>query len=247
MAEDKVEVLRAGCFFCHVRCGVLVTKVNGRITDIKGDPDCPHNKGFTCSRLDKQRYLEGFVYNPNRLKKPMKRVGERGSGQWEEIEWDQAFDEIAAKLSELRDKYGAETLAFTEGTARTWSWLHYKFTNLFGTPNTGGNGTICYSSDMWLEPCTYGGFCSDKADWVNADLVVLWGRNTIASEPLLWDWVQKNRKKRGAKLLASTLASARSRSRPICSCRCVPAPTRRSRSADQRHHRGRPLRSRVRG
>lgn len=69
MAEDKVEVLRAGCFFCHVRCGVLVTKVNGRITDIKGDPDCPHNHGFTCSRLDKQRYLEGFVYNPNRLKK----------------------------------------------------------------------------------------------------------------------------------------------------------------------------------
>ncbi len=185
MAEDKVEVLRAGCFFCHVRCGVLVTKVNGRITDIKGDPDCPHNHGFTCSRLDKQRYLEGFVYNPNRLKKPLKRIGERGSGQWEEISWDQAFDEIAEKLADLRDKYGAETLAFTEGTARTWSWLHYKFTNLFGTPNTGGNGTICYSSDMWLEPCTYGGFCSDKADWVNADVVVMWGRNTIASEPLL--------------------------------------------------------------
>ncbi len=76
MAEDKVEVLRAGCFFCHVRCGVLVTKVNGRITNIEGDPDCPHNKGYTCSRLDKQRYLEGFVYNPNRLKKPLKRVGE---------------------------------------------------------------------------------------------------------------------------------------------------------------------------
>ena len=84
MAEDKVEVLRAGCFFCHVRCGVLVTKVNGRITNIEGDPDCPHNKGYTCSRLDKQRYLEGFVYNPNRLKKPLKRVGERGGGQWEE-------------------------------------------------------------------------------------------------------------------------------------------------------------------
>lgn len=201
MAEDKVELLRAGCFFCHVRCGVLVTKVNGRITDIKGDPDCPHNHGFTCSRLDKQRYLEGFVYNPNRLKKPLKRIGERGSGQWEEISWDQAFDEIAEKLADLRDKYGAETLAFTEGTARTWSWLHYKFTNLFGTPNTGGNGTICYSSDMWLEPCTYGGFCSDKADWVNADVVVMWGRNTIASEPLLWDWVQKNREKNGAKIL----------------------------------------------
>ena len=135
MAEtDNIEVLRAGCFFCHVRCGVLVTKKNGRIVDIKGDPDCPHNKGFVCSRLDKKRYLDGFVYNPNRLKRPLKRAGERGGGKWEEITWDQAFDEIAAKLSELRDEYGAETLAFTEGTARTWSWLHYKFTNLFGSP-----------------------------------------------------------------------------------------------------------------
>lgn len=198
---DKIEVLRAGCYFCHVRCGVLVTKKNGRIIDIKGDPDCPHNKGYVCQRLDKQRYLDGFVYNPNRLKRPLKRAGERGGGKWEEISWDQAFDEIAAKLIELRDKYGAETLAFTEGTARTWTWLHYKFTNLFGSPNTGGVGTICYSSDMWLEPCTYGGFCSDKSDWVGADLVVLWGRNTIASEPLLWHWVDTNRKERGAKLM----------------------------------------------
>lgn len=198
---DKVEVLRAGCFFCHVRCGVLVTKVNGVIADIKGDPDNPHSKGYTCSRLDKQRYLDGFVYNSNRLKRPLKRAGERGAGKWEEITWDQAFDEIAEKLNALRDEYGAETLAFTEGTARTWTWLHYKFTNLFGSPNTAGIGTICYSSDMWLEPCTYGGFCSDKSDWVNADLVVLWGRNTVASEPLLWDWVKTNRHERGAKLL----------------------------------------------
>ncbi|MEF9841236.1 MAG: molybdopterin-dependent oxidoreductase [Raoultibacter sp.] len=198
---DKVEVLRAGCFFCHVRCGVLVTKVNGRITKIEGDPDNPHNKGFVCSRFDQERYLEGFEYNPNRLKRPLKRVGERGSGQWEEISWDQAFDEIAEKLAKLRDEYGAETLAFTEGTSRTWSWLHYKFTNLFGSPNTGGNGTICYSSDMWLEPCTYGGFCSDKADWPNANLIMLWGRNVAASEVLLWDWVQTNRKERGAKLI----------------------------------------------
>ncbi len=101
---DQVEVKRAGCFFCHVRCGVLVTKVNGRITKIEGDPDCPHNKGYICSRLEKERYLDGFVYNPNRLKKPLKRKGERGGGQWEEITWDQAFDEIAEKLAKLRDE-----------------------------------------------------------------------------------------------------------------------------------------------
>lgn len=142
----------------------------------RGRPDNPHNEGYVCARLEQDRWKD-FEYNPNRLKRPLKRAGERGEGKWEEISWDQAFDEMAQRLAELRDEYGAETLCFLEGTYRTQSNLHYKFTNLFGSPNTGGNGTICYSSDMWLEPCTYGGFCSDKSDWKRADLVVLWGRN----------------------------------------------------------------------
>ena len=198
----KTEVLRAGCFFCHCRCGVLVHKVDGRIVKIEGNPENPHNKGYVCSRIEQKRYLDGYIYNPNRLKRPLKRIGERGAGQWEEISWDQAFDEIAEKLAAIREEYGAEAVAFTEGTYRTWNSLHYKFTNLFGTPNTGGNGTICFSSDMWLEPCTYGGFCSDKTDWPNSDVILLWGRNPIASDGLLWDWVKTNRKERGCKIIA---------------------------------------------
>ena len=50
-------------------------------------------------------------YDPNRLKKPLKRVGERGEGKWEEISWDQALDEIAAKIAEVRDEYGPEAVA----------------------------------------------------------------------------------------------------------------------------------------
>lgn len=200
MAEVEREVKRASCFLCHLNCGVLCTKENGRVVKIEGDPDNPHNEGYVCSRLEHDRWKD-FEYNPNRLKRPLKRVGERGSGQWEEITWDQAFDEMAERLADLRDKYGAETLCFLEGTYRTQSNLHYKFTNLFGTPNTGGNGTICYSSDMWLEPCTYGGFCSDKSDWKRADLVVLWGRNPAASELLNWQWTLRNMQERGAKLI----------------------------------------------
>ncbi|MDR1713315.1 MAG: molybdopterin-dependent oxidoreductase [Coriobacteriales bacterium] len=202
MADTTIEweVKRASCFLCHLNCGVICTKENGRIVKIEGDPDCPHNEGFVCARLEQDRWKD-FVYNPNRLKKPLKRIGERGAGQWEEISWEQAFDEMAEKLAALRNEYGAETLCFLEGTYRTQSNLHYKFTNLFGTPNTGGNGTICYSSDMWLEPCTYGGFCSDKSDWKRADLIVLWGRNPAVSEQLCWEWVVKNIEERGAKLL----------------------------------------------
>ncbi len=198
--EVKREVKRASCFLCHLNCGVICTKENGRIVKIEGDPDNPHNEGFVCRRLEQDRWKD-FEYNPNRLKHPLKRAGERGGGQWEEISWDQALDEIAAKLAELRDQYGPETLCFIEGTYRTQSNLHYKFTNLFGSPNTGGAGTICYSSDMWLEPCTYGGFCSDKSDWKQSNLIVLWGRNVAASELLNWKWTRDNMEQRGAKLI----------------------------------------------
>lgn len=197
---NGVEVKRVCCFLCHVRCSLLATVKDGRVIKLEGDPENPHNKGYVCPRIEQDRW-KAHQYNPNRLKRPLKRVGERGSGKWEEISWDQAFDEMAGKLAKPRDQYGAETVCYLKGTYRTWSWLHYKFTNLFGTPNTGGNGTICYSSDMWLEPCTYGGFAGDKADWPNANLIILWGRNVAESELLLWDWTQKNRKERGAKLI----------------------------------------------
>jgi len=110
----KTEILRSGCFFCHCRCGVLVHKVDGRVVKVEGDPDNPHNKGFVCARIAQERYLEGYLYNPNRLKRPLKRAGERGSGQWEEISWEQALDEIAEKLAAIRDEYGAEAVSFTE-------------------------------------------------------------------------------------------------------------------------------------
>lgn len=197
----EVQTKRVSCFLCHVRCGLLATIENGRVTHLEGDPDNPHNKGYVCARIKEDRWKDGFQYNPNRLKHPLKRVGERGSGQWEEVSWDQAFDEMADRLAKLRDQYGPETLAFSEGTYRTWTWLHYKFLNNFGSPNHTGIGTICYSSDMWLEPCTYGGFCGDHADWPNADLLILWGRNVAESELLLWNWTEENRKNRGAKLI----------------------------------------------
>ncbi|MBN1537918.1 MAG: molybdopterin-dependent oxidoreductase [Anaerolineales bacterium] len=198
--QGKVEIKRVCCFLCHVRCGLLATVENGRVVKLEGDPNNPHNKGYVCDRIKQDRWKD-WQYSPYRIKRPRKRVGERGSGQWQEISWDQAFDEMADRLAKLRDKYGAETLAFTEGTYRTYNSLHYKFTNLFGSPNTGGAGTICYSSDMWLEPVTYGGFASDKSDWPNSNCIVLWGRNVAASECLLWDWVQTNRHERGAKLI----------------------------------------------
>ena len=64
-------------------------------------------------------HLLDWLYHPDQLMYPLKRIGERGENRWERVTWDQALDEIADKLKQLKTQYGAETLAVTEGTYRS--------------------------------------------------------------------------------------------------------------------------------
>jgi anaerobic selenocysteine-containing dehydrogenase len=76
--------------------------------------------------------MPDHLYHPGRLNYPLKRKGAKGQGYWQQLTWDQALDEIAGKLADLRDRWGAETLAFTHGTKRTYHWDQRRFFNLFG-------------------------------------------------------------------------------------------------------------------
>jgi anaerobic selenocysteine-containing dehydrogenase len=67
------------------------------------------------------------VYHPDRINYPLKRKGDRGAGQWQRLTWNQALDEVADTLGDLREQYGAETLAFTHGTKRTYHWDERRF------------------------------------------------------------------------------------------------------------------------
>jgi len=84
-----------------------------------------------------------FMYHPDRLCFPLKRVGERGEGKWQTISWEQAFDEIAEKLQVLKDKYGGETLGGVKGTFRNKNFLP-RLLMQFGSPNSTTVGKICY-------------------------------------------------------------------------------------------------------
>jgi hypothetical protein len=84
------------------------------------------------------------MYHPDRVNYPRKRIGGKGEGKWQTIPWEQAFDEIAAKLTELKEQHGPETLVFNNGTGRTMFEYALRFANLFGTPNQTGPGQICH-------------------------------------------------------------------------------------------------------
>ncbi len=87
------------CPYCAVGCGIIVHSRNGKVINTEGDPDHPINEGTLCS---KGASLYQVVNNPTRLTKPRYRAA--GSGEWKEVEWDWALDEIAKRIKSTRDK-----------------------------------------------------------------------------------------------------------------------------------------------
>ena len=73
------------------------------------------------------------LYDPQRLVKPIMRVGERGEGKWKEVSWDEAYTFIAKKLEEIKQKHGAHTVAFTARSGWTKTWFHPFSTSVWFT------------------------------------------------------------------------------------------------------------------
>jgi anaerobic selenocysteine-containing dehydrogenase len=97
------------CGMCHAGCGIIVRTREHKANKIEGNPLHPVNRGALCARG--QAGLE-VLYNPDRIKGPMKRVGERGEGKWEEISWDEAIKTLADKLRELKTQGQADRVVF---------------------------------------------------------------------------------------------------------------------------------------
>lgn len=190
------EIRRSYCGLCHPRCGTLLHFEEGRATKVTGDPNHPVNRGHICER---GRLMVDHLYHPDRLNHPLKRIGGRGEGRWENLTWDQALDEVAGKLADLRTRYGAETLAFTHGTKRTYHWDGRRFFNLFGSPNVVGVNNICMCPSYATEYATYGGMA--WSDLFQARCIVIWGKAPSMAEPVLGFPHLVQAKKRGAKFI----------------------------------------------
>ena len=167
------------CFSCHNTCECLVytDAVTGDVLRVEGDPESPQTHGRLCA---KGLSAADLVYNPERLKKPLKRVGERGSGEFVEISWDEALDTVASKMIEYKKKYGPGGVAMLEGTKRGWSRSYSRLANVFGLPNHGAAG---WAQCLWPRlidvNITFGRGLNypETYDIPNADCLVCWGIN----------------------------------------------------------------------
>lgn len=196
-ADNRNYSIRKGwCGPCHHRCGVLVHLEDGRPVRVAGDPHHPMSYGLQCAR---GRLLLDHHNHPGRQNYPKKRVGGRGEGRWQRISWDQALDEIAARLIRQRQLHGPETLAFSHGTYRTYGWPVKRFMNGFGSPNIFGAVNVCRCPHWMVEWITYG--ANFLSDITYARCIVLWGRNSSETSIPEWAFVRAARKQRKSKLI----------------------------------------------
>ncbi len=97
------------CEMCFWRCPIVAKVTDGRLTKIEGNPKSPVNGTRVCARGNSGVQL---LYDPDRIKYPMKRVGARGEGKWAKISWDEALGEIAHNMETVKKKYGPHALAY---------------------------------------------------------------------------------------------------------------------------------------
>lgn len=180
--KPGVKIYKSACRMCHGGCGVLIYVENGKVVDIKGDPGSPLNRGKIC--IKGKASLE-HLYNPNRLKHPLKRAGRRGEGKWKCISWDDALDETANKINEIKGEYGVESIVIGQGTGRRHFHHVVRFANALGTPNWIEPGTAqCFVPRLLTGIMTYGSLpvCDYYGD-VNPQCILVWGHNPLVSGP----------------------------------------------------------------
>ena len=152
-AQEREEVWRPTiCQQCQAGCGILVRVVDGRAVKIEGNPLHPINNGKICPKA--QAGLQ-VLYDPDRIRAPMRRVGTRGEGRWEQVSWDVAIDEVVRRLAELRSEGQSHSMVFLTGRVLgQMQGLLERFCDAYGTPNCVTHDSISASTTEiahWLS------------------------------------------------------------------------------------------------
>ena len=166
------EIRRTTCYMCACRCGINVHLTSGKVSYIEGNRDHPVNKGVLCAKG-----AAGIkqITAPSRLRAPMRRVGPRGSGAFEEISWEEALNLAVSWMKPLRET-APEKLAFFTGRDQSQSFTGW-WAQAFGTPNYAAHGGFCSVNMAAAGIYTIGGAFWEfgQPDWDLTKLFVMFG------------------------------------------------------------------------
>src|SRR5215467_5550929 len=179
---------------CPDACSILVTVDDNMATRLRGNPAHPITRGFLCGKVAK--YLDR-EYSPDRLLYPQKRVGPKGEGRFARISWDEALDEIAARLKQVAAEFGSEAIlpysyAGTMGLLNG-SGMDRRFFHRLGASRL--DRTICSSAGAAGIAQTLGfRYGTEPEQFRHSKLIIAWGANVLGTNVHLWPFILEARR-----------------------------------------------------
>jgi anaerobic selenocysteine-containing dehydrogenase len=197
--KSSGQVLGACPHDCPDACSLVTTVEDGVALKVQGNPDHRHTDGVLCTKVS--RYTER-TYHPERVLHPLRRIGPKGSGQFERVTWDCALDDIAQRLRAIAAVNAEAILPYsycgTMGLVQGDS-MSMRFFNKLGASLL--DRTICSSAGVEGLVHTLGGKVGMKVEFfAESELILIWGSNSIASNLHFWRLAQVA-KRAGAKLV----------------------------------------------
>ena len=195
--DTGIEIRHSLCAICSPghHCGVDCYVKDGKIIRVEGTPEHPYNHGHLCT---KGSALRNAVYREDRIKTPLRRVGQRGEGKFEPISWDEAYQTIAQKLNEVKEQYGPSSVAFLSGYCKWYRPIFHRFAHVFGSVNFGTDDSTCSAAMVIANKVTAG--TGAGPDMAHANTFLGWNFDGYYSAHLSVLGVQKL-KERGGKVI----------------------------------------------
>jgi len=188
--QGSDKFIRSYCEMCSSRCQIEGRVVDGKNIFIQGNKYVKSMGGSVCAR---GAAGHSQLYDPQRLVSPLIRVGERGAGKWREASWDEALDLVAKKLTDIKKKYGAESVLFSSKTGEHHGHI-LTFANAYGSPNMFSHLSSCpVSYKVAFAQTTGSGL---KRDFGKAKYILNFGHN-------LFEGIDVSKTKKLAKSAAS--------------------------------------------
>ena len=185
---------------CPDTCSILTTVEDGKAIAVRGNPDHPFTRGRLCVKVNN---YEERVYSDKRVLYPLKRVGPKGSGQFQRISWDEAIETIATRWKSIIAEYGAQAILpysylGTQGIINGLNVGDPLFNKLGATVS---ERTFCDSASCTAYMMTIGPTPGvDPESFVHSKYILLWACNTLGTNSHHWPFIEQARKA-GAKLV----------------------------------------------
>ncbi len=192
MSATKTILVRGACpHDCPDTCAVVTEVQDGRAVRFSGDAGHAFTDGWLCAKV--RPYLDR-VYHPDRLLYPLKRVGPKGSGQWDRISWAAAIDEITSRWNNIIEEYGAEAiLPYSYSGTLGLVQMGVASERLWGRMGVSGlQRSICGAAAETAVEATLGARqAPDPSHLLDSKLIIIWGHNPASTSPHVVPFIRK--------------------------------------------------------